>query len=281
VERSDLYRGVGKSTVQIADPSEIGRTASTSYSMIESQKLVTKVFDSSALMIDPLEVAALLGYPDGKQVPPKVLGILPELQARAVELFQPMYQYAIFPIRSIDQEEQTVTLESMHVFHGEGVVETLRYSTQAAIFLVTLGHPIIEEIERLNRVDVSKGFFLDVISSVAVENLAEQVHLEIAHLILGQGLYVGHRYSPGFCDWDLTQQRVMFSLLDSSVLSVQLTDHCMMIPRKSVSAIFGAGRERVEMVISPCGYCKRTDCMARREDYMNILYQSEESHEPL
>lgn len=281
MERSDLYRGVGKSTVQIADPSEIGRTASTSYSMIESQKLVTKVFDSSALMIDPLEVAALLGYPDGKQVPPKVLGILPELQARAVELFQPMYQYAIFPIRSIDQEEQTVTLESMHVFHGEGVVETLRYSTQAAIFLVTLGHPIIEEIERLNRVDVSKGFFLDVISSVAVENLAEQVHLEIAHLILGQGLYVGHRYSPGFCDWDLTQQRVMFSLLDSSVLSVQLTDHCMMIPRKSVSAIFGAGRERVEMVISPCGYCKRTDCMARREDYMNILYQSEESHEPL
>lgn len=281
MERSDLYRGVGKSTVQIADPSEIGRTASTSYSMIESQKLVTKVFDSSALMIDPLEVAALLGYPDGKQVPPKVLGILPELQARAVELFQPMYQYAIFPIRSIDQEEQTVTLESMHVFHGEGVVETLRYSTQAAIFLVTLGHPIIEEIERLNRVDVSKGFFLDVISSVAVENLAEQVHLEIAHLILGQGLYVGHRYSPGFCVWDLTQQRVMFSLLDSSVLSVQLTDHCMMIPRKSVSAIFGAGRERVEMVISPCGYCKRTDCMARREDYMNILYQSEESHEPL
>jgi len=249
--------------------------------MIESQKLVTKVFDSSALMIDPLEVAALLGYPDGKQVPPKVLGILPELQARAVELFQPMYQYAIFPIRSIDQKEQTVTLESMHVFHGEGVVETLRYSTQAAIFLVTLGHPIIEEIERLNRVDVSKGFFLDVISSVAVENLAEQVHLEIAHLILGQGLYVGHRYSPGFCDWDLTQQRVMFSLLDSSVLSVQLTDHCMMIPRKSVSAIFGAGRERVEMVISPCGYCKRTDCMARREDYMNILYQSEESHGPL
>ena len=276
-----MYRGVGKSTVQIADLSEIGRTASTSYSMIESQKLVTKVFDSSALMIDPLEVAALLGYPNGKQVPPKVLGILTELQARAVELFQPMYQYAIFPIRSIDQEEQTVTLGSMHVFHGEGIVEALRYSTQAAIFLVTLGHPIVKEIERLNRVDVSRSFFLDVLSSVAVENLAEQVHLEIAHLILGQGLYVGHRYSPGLCDWDLTQQRVLFSLLDSSVLSVQLTDHCMMIPRKSVSAIIGAGRERVEMVISPCGYCKRTDCMARREDYMNILYQSEESHGPL
>jgi hypothetical protein len=248
--------------------------------MMVSQKLVTKVLDSSALMIDPLDVAALLGYPRGKQVPPKVLGILTELQAGAVGLFQPMYQYGVFPIRSIDEEEQTVTLESMHVFHGEGIVEALRYSTQAAVFLVTLGHPIVEEIERLSRVDVSKSFLLDAISSVAVENLAEKVHLEIAHLILGQGLYIGHRYSPGFCDWDLTQQRVLFSLLDSSLLFVQLTNHCMMIPRKSVSAIIGVGRERVEMVLSPCGNCNRTDCIARREDYINTLYQSEESHGP-
>jgi hypothetical protein len=252
-----------------------------SYSTAESQKLVTKVFDPSALVINPAEVAALLGYPKGTQVPQKVHGILTELQMKAVQLFQPMYQYAILSIRSIDEEKQTVTLENMHVFHGEGIVEALQYSIKAAIFLVTLGHPIIGEIERLNRVDVSKGFFLDVLSSVAVENFAEQVHLEIAHLILGQGLYVGHRYSPGFCDWDLTQQRVLFSVLDSSELSVRLTDHCMMVPRKSVSAIVGAGRERVEMVVSPCGNCKRTDCMARREDYMNILYQSEERHGPL
>jgi hypothetical protein len=248
--------------------------------MTASHELVTKVFSPSALMIDPMEVAALLGYPTGKQVPQKVLTILTELQSRALDLFQPMYQYTIFPIHSIDHEKQTVTLDGIHVFHGEGVAEALRYSTQAAIFLVTLGHPIVEEIERLNRVDVSRGFFLDVLSSVAVENLAEQVHLEIARLVLSQGWYVGHRYSPGFCDWDLTQQRVLFSFLDSPLLSVQLTDHCMMIPRKSVSAIIGTGRKREEMAISPCGNCKRTDCMARREDYMNILYQSEESHGP-
>ncbi len=248
--------------------------------MADSRDLVTKTSNPSELSIDPLEVAALLGYPNGKEIPPKVLGILNELRTRALELFQPMYQYTILPIQSIDHENQTVTLEGVHVFHGEGIAEALRYSQEAAIFLVTLGHPVVEEIERLNRVDVSRGFFLDVLSSVAVENLAEQAHLEIARLVWERGWYVGHRYSPGFCDWDLTQQRVLFSLLNSSLLSIQLTDHCMMIPRKTVSAIIGTGRKREEMAISPCGNCKRTDCMARREDYMNILYQSEGTHGP-
>jgi hypothetical protein len=249
--------------------------------MVASCQLVTKAINPAALKIDLLEVAALLGYPNGKRIPPRVLTILTELQSRVVDLFQPIYQYTILPIHSVDHEKQTVALDGTCVFHGEGIAEALRYSTQAAIFLVTLGHPIVEEIERLSRVDVSRGFFLDILSSVAVENLAEQVQLEIARLVLSQGWYVGHRYSPGFCDWDLTQQRVLFSFLDSSLLSIQLTDHCMMIPRKSVSAIIGTGRKREEMAISPCGNCKRSDCMARREDYINILYQSEGNHGPL
>ena len=239
---------------------------------------VTKGFSASGLVLDPAEISALLGYPNGKNPPTKILVTLTELRTRAIELFQPMCQYTILQVQSIDHRSQIVTLAGDHVFHGEGIAEALRYSTHAAIFLVTLGHPIVEEIERLNRVDVIRGFFLDVLSSVAVENLAEQVHLEIARSIFDGGWYVGHRYSPGFCDWDLTQQRVLFSLLKSSLLSVQLTDHSMMIPRKSVSAIVGIGQKREEMAISPCGNCKRTDCMARREDYMNILYQAEGTH---
>jgi len=240
--------------------------------------LVTKPFNKENLVLDPLEVYSLLGYPDGKNPPTKVLRTLTELHSYALELFQPMSQYTIVPIESVDFQNHTVTLTGEKTFLGEGIVEALRYSTQAAIFLVTLGHPIVEEIERMNRVDVSKGFFLDVLSSVAVENLAEQIHMEIARLVFEDGWYVGHRYSPGFCDWDLTQQRVLFSLLKSSLLSVELTDHCMMVPRKSISAIVGLGRRREEMAISPCGNCKRTDCMARREDYMNLLYQSEGTH---
>lgn len=237
-------------------------------------QMVTKQFNSKELVLDRREIYTLLGYPNGKNPPTKVFTTLTELCGRAVQLFQPMYQYTVLPIQTIDHRSHTVTLEGNQVFHGEGIAEALRYSSYAAIFLVTLGHPVVEEIERLNRVDVSRGFFLDVLSSVAVENLAEQVHLEIARLLLDDGWFVGHRYSPGFCDWELTQQRVLFSLLNSSLLSVQLTDHCMMIPRKSVSAIVGLGRKREEMAISPCGNCKRTDCMARREDYINTLYQS-------
>jgi hypothetical protein len=243
--------------------------------------LVTKAAKPADLVIDPLEVASLLGYPNGKQVPPKVRAILEELQPRAMELFEPRYQYTILPLESVDHEAQTVSLAGGKSFHGEGIAEALRYSTDAGIFLATLGHPVVEEIERLNRVDVSRGFFLDILSSVAVENLAERVHIEIAQLVLERGWYVGHRYSPGFCDWDLKQQRVLFSFLKSEQLSVELTDHCMMIPRKSVSAIVGIGQERGEMAISPCNNCKRTDCMARREDYINVLYHSGGTHDSL
>lgn len=41
--------------------------------MIASHELVPKVFSRAALMINALEVAALLGYLNGRQIPTKVL----------------------------------------------------------------------------------------------------------------------------------------------------------------------------------------------------------------
>lgn len=48
-----------------------------------------------------------------------------------------------------------------------------------------------------------------------------------------------HRYSPGYGDLPLLNQRLIYSLLNLERLELKLTDQCMLIPEKSVLAVAG------------------------------------------
>jgi len=47
------------------------------------------------------------------------------------------------------------------------------------------------------------------------------------------------RFSPGYGDWELSGQRLFFSLLDMDALGVRLLDSQLMLPEKSVTAVAG------------------------------------------
>jgi len=227
--------------------------------------------DASNIMIDQDEVYHLLGYPSSESVEDKVKNSVKELTEFTLRIITPKYQYTILPIKT-NYESRSVILDGNIILHGTGIATALRYADEAGVFLVTIGQRITDAIRRMEEIDISRSFFLDAIASVAVENLAEMVHLEIAKKAWERELYVGHRYSPGYCDWDLTQQKILFSLLDSAKIGVKLTPSYLMIPRKSISAIVGLGRSEEKMAISPCGNCHRRDCMARRANYINTFY---------
>jgi hypothetical protein len=48
-------------------------------------------------------------------------------------------------------------------------------------------------------------------------------------------------------------------------LGIRLTPHCVMIPRKSVSAVAIAAAE--VPILVPCTFCPRDDCAERRSAY--------------
>jgi hypothetical protein len=72
--------------------------------------------------------------------------------------------------------------------------------------------------------------------------------------------------SPGSLeDWPITQQKALFSLFGKTdkLISVKLTEHMLMIPRKSISGIYFPTR----VSFLSCQLCPRKDCPSRKAPY--------------
>ena len=64
----------------------------------------------------------------------------------------------------------------------------------------------------------------------------------------------------------LEQQRVLFDLVDASVVGASLLPSLVMQPVKTVSAVVGiAAAEGDAVFLSPCARCPQVDCPGRRE----------------
>ena len=79
------------------------------------------------------------------------------------------------------------------------------------------------------------------------------------------------RMNPGSLpDWPLSEQKPLFSILGEGArdIGVHLTDHCLMLPIKSVSGIWFPTAESFES----CKLCPREKCPGRRAAYDRELY---------
>ena len=92
------------------------------------------------------------------------------------------------------------------------------------------------------RVSVRSGadaLIVQAIGAAAVENVMDSIEDDICtELASGETLVT--RYSPGYADFPLSEQRMLLDLLDASrKVGVSLTDDFLMVPSKSVSAVIG------------------------------------------
>jgi hypothetical protein len=79
------------------------------------------------------------------------------------------------------------------------------------------------------------------------------------------------RYSPGYGDWDITDQPHILALAGGEAIDVSVTPSCMLIPRKSVTAIIGLapGTDRPappNCASGGCKTCSQINCLARKEN---------------
>jgi cobalamin-dependent methionine synthase I len=74
------------------------------------------------------------------------------------------------------------------------------------------------------------------------------------------------RFSPGYCDWKIHEQKKVFSVLENDLIDVDLNESYLMAPRKSVSGVFGIGNSELidKDETNPCRSCGMHSCVARR-----------------
>ncbi|MGQ1786844.1 MULTISPECIES: vitamin B12 dependent-methionine synthase activation domain-containing protein [unclassified Saccharicrinis] len=154
-------------------------------------------------------------------------------------------------------------VENIEFKTGKDVSRHYKNSTQLAVFVCTAGEEITERSRALSsKGELVEGYLLDVLGSVIVEKAMDKVQealrMEMAHM----GLKITNRYSPGYCAWDVSEQKSLFSFFPDQFCNVRLSDSCLMHPVKSVSGIIGIG-ENVKFHKHVCHACSSVNCLYR------------------
>ena len=103
----------------------------------------------------------------------------------------------------------------------------------------------------------------DALGSLTVENAMDKIQSRLADDMLADGLHISNRYSPGYCNWPLREQKTLFELIGNNPTGITLSDSCLMYPTKSVSGIIGIG-PRMRRLEYGCPACDNKGCVYRR-----------------
>lgn len=114
----------------------------------------------------------------------------------------------------------------------------------------------------LNGGDIMLSYIVDIAASVTAESVTNLLHDRIKNEMLELGLNITNRYSPGYCNWSVAEQHLLFSFFPERFCGVTLTESALMIPIKSVSGIIGVGAG-VKWKDYICDKCGVKDCTYR------------------
>lgn len=147
--------------------------------------------------------------------------------------------YRVMDIIRIDAPQ--VVLSDGTVLSGMKLSELLKDSKEALIMCATGGSKIMELIERLQAEGkMSEAAIVDAAASEITDSALDLVMNMVGQYLRPKGQFLTKmRFSPGYGDFDITQQRDFYRLLDGETLGIIITDTCMLIPEKSVFAIAG------------------------------------------
>lgn len=163
-------------------------------------------------------------------------------------------------------KDNFIEIEGGIRFYTKKTTAYIKDASHVVLFLATIGPELENEASSLTEgLDPLKGYLLDRIGSFAVESLADNLEKRLRKDYSLRKKSVSSRFSPGYCDWPIDDQFKMVKALDFSKAGVTLTEGCMMVPKKSISAIVAvADNDVFKELVSSCDVCEIKECNYRR-----------------
>jgi hypothetical protein len=214
--------------------------------------------------IDKKQVCHYIGYEDDQNLSARIASLIDDYAEHAHSLINPLFSYVI---KDVEWARGSISLiEGSVIFKSRIIARLLERCPQVAIFVVTIGKYLEETAFQLARDGlILQATVLDAIGSDAVEKVADFAQDRIKEVAKAQGLVISRRFSPGYCDWNIGQQRMLFYALTGNTIGIRLTGECLMIPQKSISGIIGIGPSKADVEdYNPCKTCRKKDCPGRR-----------------
>lgn len=139
---------------------------------------------------------------------------------------------------------------------GNDIRELLLPCREAVLLAVTIGARIEQILMRREVTDMADALILDACASVAVENVCDHFEADLREQLAREQLFLTGRFSPGYGDLPIDMQGRMCEILNTSRrIGVTVTESCIMVPRKSVTAVMGISETPPEIRKSGCEAC--------------------------
>lgn len=214
--------------------------------------------------LDKRHILRRIGYKDDCEPSSRIAALISDHVQIAKQLIKPSYSYVISNIDMV--RESNIFIGECVVFRSHVIARLLEQCQQVGAFLVTIGNKLEDEAARLaDERSILESYVMDAIGSSAVEKIAELLEAEIRKTASTEGLCISRRFSPGYCDWSIRQQKELFRMVDGGSVGVRLTAGYLMIPQKSISGIVGIGPSCVDIeAYNPCRTCNKRNCLGRR-----------------
>ncbi len=185
------------------------------------------------LKYDLRETARYLGYKHGAEPSEIIRELIDEAYEELCEVIKPRY---IFKEYDFSRTDVGIIIEGVE-FKSQKLLNHLKDSTSIILFSASLGQGVDDLIHKYSADDIAMAAVVQAVSSSMVENFCDIACDEIKEQIKGEHR---PRFSPGYGDLSITQQKEFFSLLPvEEKMGVALTESFMMMPTKTVTAFIG------------------------------------------
>lgn len=216
-------------------------------------------YPASAITIETDQVLRYLAYRKEEKIPLWINETIEQQKAFARPLIKPWGIYSLFDNISFKEHE------------------VLGGAQKLAFGICSIGQELEEAAGRcFRKKEYLEGMLLDAIGTVAAENLAELVRQEIKGKASNFGLRISKRFSPGYNNWLLDGQRLIFRHFSDEPLRVTTNGSFMMTPRKSLSFAYKLGiQEFADNETGNCRHCTlHTRCAYRKDDRDNTCHNA-------
>jgi hypothetical protein len=220
-------------------------------------------FEFRDLNLSVSQIENVMGYKEGEDSG-LVTGLIGEVFENVAEICRIRAQYKVFDNISFDGEKKRLAIGDL-LFEIKGIVyNQIRFSDSVALFMCTAGDEIGQRSSRsMKEGDFLRGYAYDIIGSEIAEAAADLIQADLEKISLLTGRKITNRYSPGYCGWDVAEQKKLFTLLSGVFCGIRLTESALMDPVKSVSGIIGIGAN-VRFNPYTCEMCNMKNCTFSR-----------------
>jgi len=158
----------------------------------------------------------------------------------------------------------SIEIRKLTLNTGAIIANRFRNADTVGVFVATIGSELeTKSAELLRNGDYTEGFFFDLVASEMVEKCGDILEEKLITFLSGTDLKITNRYSPGYCQWNVSEQKKLFSFLPDGFAGITLTESSLMLPIKSISGLIGIGRNAKKEVYQ-CSICDFDKCFRKK-----------------